>query len=127
MPTSRTCPPTAGVTYLTEGDLALADRAQVPAPDNPGWAKLRTPRSYDKADASPFPEGKAEAVTFDLLPTSVLFRAGDRIRLSIAGADPNAFQLLPSNGEAVYRIGHRASAPSSLDLPVVGACSLCSG
>ncbi len=119
--------PDGRVTYLTEGDLALVDRAQVPARDSPGWAKLRTPRSYDKADASPFPQGKAEAVTFDLLPTSVLFRAGDRIRLAFAGADPNAFQLLPSDGEAIYRIGHRASAPSSLDLPVVGACSLCSG
>jgi uncharacterized protein len=119
--------PDGRVTYLTEGDLALVDRAQVPARDNPDWAKLRTPRSYDKTDASPFPEGKAEALTFDLLPTSALFRAGDRIRLAFAGADPNAFQLLPSDGEAIYRIGHPASAPSSLDLPVVGACSLCSG
>ena len=37
--------PDGRVTYLTEGDLALVDRAQVPARDNPGWAKLRTPRN----------------------------------------------------------------------------------
>ena len=30
--------PDGRVTYLTEGDLALVDRAQVPARDNPGWA-----------------------------------------------------------------------------------------
>jgi predicted acyl esterase len=58
-------------------------------------------------------------VTFDLLPTSVLFRAGDRIRVTIAAADPDAFQVLPANGKAAYRIGHGGTAPSYVELPVV--------
>jgi uncharacterized protein len=58
-------------------------------------------------------------VTFDLLPTSVLFRAGDRIRITIAAADPDAFQLLPADGKATYRIGHSAANPSYAELPVV--------
>jgi hypothetical protein len=58
-------------------------------------------------------------VTFDLLPTSVLFHAGDRIRITIAAADPGSFQLLPADGKASYRIGHGAAAPSYVELPVV--------
>jgi predicted acyl esterase len=83
------------------------------------------PRTYDRAQASPFPEGKAERVTFDLLPTSVLFRAGDRIRLTIAAADPSSFELLPPDGKAIYRIGYGDSTPSVLQLPVAGSCSVC--
>jgi putative CocE/NonD family hydrolase len=117
--------PTGRVTYITEGDLALVDRAEVPARDNPAWRKLLVPRTYDRAQASPFPEGKAEPVKFDLLPTSVLFRAGDRIRLTIAAADPSSFELLPPDGNAIYRIGYGAGTPSVLQLPIVGSCSVC--
>lgn len=58
-------------------------------------------------------------MTFDLLPTSVLFRAGDRIRVTIAAADPDAFALLPASGKATYRIGHGGTVSSWVDLPVV--------
>jgi putative CocE/NonD family hydrolase len=108
--------PDGRVTYVTEGELALNDRAIAPTADNPAWRKLRTPRTYTRASASPFPQGAPQQVTFDLLPTSVLFRAGDRIRITIAAADPDAFQLLPANGDAAYRIGSR----SYVELPVVG-------
>jgi putative CocE/NonD family hydrolase len=112
--------PSGRVTYVTEGELALADRAVTPARDNPAWRKLRTPRTYTQADASPFPLGQPQQVTFDLLPTSVLFRPGDRIRITIAAADPDSFQLLPADGDATYTIGHGGLAPSSVELPVVG-------
>jgi hypothetical protein len=49
----------------------------------------------------------------------VLFRAGDRIRITLAAADPDAFQLLPADGKATYRIGHSATNPSYAELPVV--------
>jgi predicted acyl esterase len=58
-------------------------------------------------------------VTFDLLPTSVLFRVGDRIRIAIAAADPDSFQLLPADGKATYRISHSAANPSYVELPAV--------
>jgi predicted acyl esterase len=47
-------------------------------------------------------------------------RAGDRIRIAIAAADPSAFQLMPADGKATYRITHTATSPSYVDLPVVG-------
>ena len=112
--------PDGRVVYITEGQLSLADRTAAPRRDNPPWRRLRTPRSYASADAAPFPLDQPEQVTFDLLPTSVLFRAGDRIRITIAAADPDAFQLLPANGKAAYRIGHGGTARSYVALPVVG-------
>jgi hypothetical protein len=111
--------PDGHVIYVTEGELALADRAVAAKRDNPPWRRLRTPRTYASSAAAPFPLGEPQRVTFDLLPTSVLFRAGDRIRVTIAAADPDAFQLLPANGKAAYRIGHGGPAPSYLELPVV--------
>jgi uncharacterized protein len=111
--------PGGRVTYITEGELALADRALAPKRMNPTWRKLRTSRTYMRADASPFPLHKPQQVTFDLLPTSVLFRAGDRIRIAIAAADPSSFQLLPTDGKAEYKITHSPTSPSYVELPVV--------
>ncbi len=111
--------PGGRVTYITEGELALADRATAPKKDNPSWRKLRTPRTYAHADASPFPLGKPQQITFDLLPTSVQFHAGDRIRIAIAAADPDSCQLLPADGTATYRITHSTTSPSYVDLPVI--------
>lgn len=111
--------PGGRVTYVSEGELALADRALAPPRDNPAWRRLRTPRTYAGADASSVPPGQPQHVTFDLLPTSVLFRAGDRIRIAIAAADPSAFQLLPADGKAAYRIGRGAASPSYAELPVI--------
>jgi hypothetical protein len=37
----------------------------------------------------------------------------------VAAADPDAFQRLPANGKAAYRIGHGGMAPSYVELPVV--------
>jgi uncharacterized protein len=111
--------PSGRVTYITEGELALADRAIAPKRDNPPWRELRTPRTYARADAAPFPLNKPQQITFDLLPTSVLFHAGDRIRIAIAAADPDSFQLMPANGKASYRVGHGGANPSFVDLPVI--------
>jgi putative CocE/NonD family hydrolase len=111
--------PTGRVTYVTEGELALADRALALKKEDPSWRKLRTPRTYARADAAPFPLGAPQQVTFDLLPTSVQFHAGDRIRIAIAAADPDSFQLLLANGQATYRINHGSASPSYVELPVI--------
>jgi putative CocE/NonD family hydrolase len=112
--------PDGTVIYVTEGEVALADRALASERDNPPWRTLRTPRTYAKADASPFPLGTPQQVTFDLLPTSMLFRTGDRIRITIAAADPDSFQLLPADGNAAYRISSNPTEASFVELPVVG-------
>jgi len=111
--------PNGRVTYITEGELALADRAIAPKKDNPLWRKLRTPRTYARADAAPFPLHTPQQITFDLLPTSVQFHPGDRIRIAIAAADPDSFQLQPANGNATYQISRGPASPSFVELPII--------
>lgn len=119
-PTWKTWRPAAASPTSRKPSWRSLDRAVEPRQDNPAWRKLRTPRTYASASAAPFPADSPQQVTFDLLPTSVLFRAGDRIRITIAAADPDAFQLPPADGNATYRIGHSAAHPSFAELPVVG-------
>ncbi len=58
-------------------------------------------------------------VVFDLLPTSFVFKRGDRIRLAIAGASDGVFTVpLPASGPLVYTMHRGGSSPSRLDLPV---------
>jgi predicted acyl esterase len=111
--------PGGRVTYLTEGQLGLEHRAL--AATNPAWRRLRTPRTYARADARPLPRGREVRVTFDLQPTSVRFRRGDRIRLAIAGANPDSFEPVQPGRRAAYRIGRSAQQPSFLTLPIVAA------
>jgi predicted acyl esterase len=42
----------------------------------------------------------------------VLFRPGDKIKITIAAADPDNFQLLPATGNAAYRISSTHVDPS---------------
>ncbi|MGY0464347.1 CocE/NonD family hydrolase [Kitasatospora sp. cg17-2] len=112
--------PDGRVTYITEGQLALAEGAVASRWSNPDWRRLRTPRTFAAADSTPFPQGTPQRVTLDLQPTSVLFKAGDRIRLTVAAANPDSFELRPADGRAAYTIGHGTVRPSYVDLPVVG-------
>jgi uncharacterized protein len=57
---------------------------------------------YDTADYDPHPfsGGKVVALRFDLYPTSWVFRAGHRIRISLAAADSPTFETHPAVGNA---------------------------
>jgi uncharacterized protein len=90
---------------VTEGMLRLNYAAL-----KPGQDIVSVPRSviavkpqlpwhgYNKADYVPdaLAAGKSRSYELDLQPTAWLFRAGHRIRLSIAGADTPTFELHPS-------------------------------
>ncbi len=65
------------------------------------------------------PPGGLEEVTFALLPTSVLFRAGHRIRIAIGGADADTFARVPAEGTPVYTIERGPAYPSHVVLPVI--------
>ncbi|MBX3145915.1 MAG: CocE/NonD family hydrolase [Gemmatimonadales bacterium] len=101
-------------TYITEGQLRLLHRkvSRDPAP----YRTTYPYRSFAAQDAAPLVPGQAETVTFQLLPTSVLFRAGHRIRIAIAGADRDTFQRTPATGSATLTV-HRGA--SFIDLPTV--------
>lgn len=108
----------AGVsTYVTEGMLRGLHRRLSADP-----APYRTTypwRSYLRKDGAPMVPGEVTTLTFQLLPTSVLFRAGHRIRVAVAGADKDTFQRTPAAGPVTLTVHHGGSRGSFIDLPVV--------
>jgi putative CocE/NonD family hydrolase len=100
--------------YVTEGVLRASHRSQDTAP----WDNLDLPfqRSF-AADVDPLPADRPGALVMDLHPTATVFNAGNRIRVTIMGADAD-------NAEEVYdvpptvRVHRSAEYPSGIVLPV---------
>lgn len=110
--------PDGKVTYVTEGQLRLRYRAiSTPAPEG----QLGPYHSFRRADGAPMVPGVSEPIRIGLEPTSVLFRAGHRIRLAIAGHDSSCFQRVPAQGHPVWTITHQSTQMSALELPVMPA------
>jgi putative CocE/NonD family hydrolase len=104
--------------YVTEGSL----RASLRATADPGFDYLGLPwhRSF-AADAAPLPRGEPVELAFDLFPTSNLFDAGHRIRVTVTGADKaNARtpELSPPPRLVLHRENGRAS---HIVLPIIPA------
>jgi putative CocE/NonD family hydrolase len=104
--------------YLTEGSLRASHRALSEAPYN--YMGLPYHRSFAD-DLQPLPAGEPVELVFDLLPTSNIFDAGHRIRVTIMGADADTFatpQLDPAPTVSIYR---NAEYGSYIELPIVPA------
>jgi predicted acyl esterase len=63
-------------------------------------------------------EGQPAQLTFDLLPTSYLFRTGHRIRVAVACADRDHFAPIPPEPPTI-RVHRDARRASHIVLPVV--------
>jgi putative CocE/NonD family hydrolase len=102
--------------YVTEGLLRALHRKESPAPQ---YYQTSWPfRSFRREDAAPLVPGQAERIRIPLLPISWTFRAGSRIRVSIAGADADHCVQVPHGRPprlTLLRGGERASA---LELPL---------
>ena len=103
-------------TYLTEGNLRASHRALSKAPFN----NLGLPyhRHY-KSDLAPIPAGEPVELVFDLLPTSYLFRAGHRIRITITCADADNFETPTLDPAPKLRLLRDLNHPSFIQLPIV--------
>jgi putative CocE/NonD family hydrolase len=79
--------------------------------------------SFRQADAAPLPKGRFAQVTVPLYYEGHAYRAGSRIRISIAapGGDQPvwAFSETKPRGTASVTLAHSAAMPSRLVLPVV--------
>jgi putative CocE/NonD family hydrolase len=108
--------PDGRVAYVTEGQLRLLHRALGTGPspcESPAPA-----RSFTKGHASELVRGEVVSAVFDLLPISWLFLRGHRIRLALAGADKDHFDVMaPRTIEILVGPEH----PSRLELPVARA------
>jgi len=81
--------------------------------------------SLTRADARPMPKGAFDRLNVPLYYQGHVYRAGSRIRVTIAapGGDQPVWafrELEPARGTATVTIAHAPSRPSRLILPVVG-------
>ncbi|HSW40290.1 MAG TPA: CocE/NonD family hydrolase, partial [Acidobacteriota bacterium] len=101
--------------YNVHGQLRASLRKLQEAPyDNLGlpW------HGFHEADVTPLTPGKPVELEFELLPISMVFKAGHRIRLLITFADMATPRLDPAPRVTVYR---DSSHKSYLTLPVIEA------
>ena len=101
--------------YVTEGRLRASLRRTSPAPYN----RFGLPYHRSNAeDVTPL-TGEAVELAFDLLPTSKLFRAGNRIRLTLTGADNGNFMTPVTLPAPTWTVHLGGPAGARLTLPVV--------
>jgi uncharacterized protein len=74
--------------------------------------------SFKRSDASPLPLGAVTEMTFEILPTSYLFKRGHSIRLALAGADKDHFAVLPGP-PPIWRVHRDSVHASRICLPVM--------
>ena len=111
--------PDGTVRYITEGQLRGVMRAVTDEP--PLYRKYGPHRSESRADALPLVPGEVAELSFDLWATSVLIRAGHRVRVALAGADADTFLRYPRDGAVPeWTVQRNASRPSRIILPAKG-------
>jgi putative CocE/NonD family hydrolase len=103
------------VRYVTEGVLRALHRRESEPPKNQRWTWPY--RDFRRASAEPLEPGRPARLRFALLPTSWAFRAGSRIRVSIAGADADHYVQLPYGRPPVLRVVRGGEMASALELP----------
>jgi len=104
--------PDGRVSYITEGILR-ADNRQITDRENlPYKITGAAPHSYSRTDALPMVPGEVANISFDLFPISAQVKVGHKLRVSIVGADSDAFSRWPKEGIpewTVYKGGVKAS------------------
>ena len=104
------------VDYVTEGQLRAIHRKL--SDEEPPYVTVVPYRTFNRADAMPLVSGEVAKLTFDLLPTSYVFKEGHAVRVAIAGADSDHFAPAPGTSPTIKC--HRDSVhPSHIDLPTM--------
>lgn len=110
--------PDGRVTYVTEGELRMLHRKTGSEPSSYRSAYSRP--TFRRDDASPMKPGVPEQLSFQFLPTSVLFRKGHRIRVAFAGADEGNFRRVPTEKTDVqWRVTRGGPSASFIELPII--------
>jgi len=106
-------PDGTAVSYNVQGRLRASLRKVAPAPyDNLGLPY----HPSNAADVMPLVPGEPAKLSFDLLPTSQVFKAGHRIRLVLTFAEAPTPRVTPAPQVTLLR---DAAHPSALTLPII--------
>ncbi len=100
--------------YVTEGGLRLIHRKL--SRDTLFGSTPYT--SFERRDAAPMRPGEPARVHFRILPTSVVIKAGHRLRLAIAGADSGVLGRAPEAGTPTLTMHRSPRSPAVLELPI---------
>jgi hypothetical protein len=101
---------------VTDGQLRFVHRKLSNGPVH--YNDVVPYHSYNSADAQPMDTNKVELVSFDMLPTSHLFKKGHRIQIRLAGVDSDNFKNLFPNGGS-WKLYHSSDMPSHVELPII--------
>src|SRR3954447_104057 len=102
--------------YVSEGMLRASDRATAA----PGYDTAGLPyHRGDKADRADLKPGQPVELVFDLYPTSTLFAAGHRIRVTVTGADKTNAVTPERNPPPKLTLYREAGRASYVELPVI--------
>ena len=103
--------------YVTEGVFRALHRRPGKPPNN---IPMTGPsHSFLRDDAVLLTPGEATDLSFEMLPTSYLFRSGHRVRVSIALADPDHFTKIPLGRPPEICLFHSPDRPTRIVLPVI--------
>jgi putative CocE/NonD family hydrolase len=102
--------------YVTEGMLRASDRATA----DPGYDTAGLPyHRGNRADRDDLAPGQPVELVFDLYPTSTLFAAGHRIRVTVTGADKTNAVTPRRNPPPRITLYREAGKSSYVELPVI--------
>jgi uncharacterized protein len=106
-------------TFVTNGIIRASNRAL--STQSP-WTEMGLPyhRAYD-VDNSLLAPAQIVELTFDLFPTSYIFRQGNRIRFTITGSNFPTYEGLRETPAPIVTIYRDATHTSYIDLPVIPA------
>ena len=109
--------PEGTVRYLTEGELRAIHRKV--SNEDPPYRVVGPYHTFKRKDALPLVPRQITEISFELMPVSVLVRAGHRLRVAVAGADADTFRRIPDEGVPTVTVYHSAAHPSRIVLPVM--------
>jgi len=102
--------------YVSEGMLRAANRATA----DPGYNLLGLPYHRGlKSDRAPLTPGTPVELVIDLYPTSTLFAAGHRIRVTVTGADKANARTPRQTPPPRLTVWREAGRASWMELPVI--------
>ena len=108
--------PDGHVYYVTEGQMRAIHRKV--CVDNKPFKDVVPYHSCQSNDALPLNPGEVTTLKFDLLPVSWLWKKGHKIRIAIAGADKDHFEIINPDPHTLT-FHHGPKTLSRIELPVI--------
>ena len=109
--------PDGRVTYITEGILRALHRQVSEA--TPPFVQFGPYHSFSAVDGQLLTPGAVTEISFNLIPTSVVIKAGHQIRVAIAGHDASVFEPVAQDQAPIMTVYRNEIYPSGIILPAL--------